>query len=955
MDENDLLSTNKFLATYDNADDAQQENNDEFKKYYKSEVDRVDTKRLRDSLERLSVRSLRLDEDNDSGSLLNTNKFQANTVDPDNISKYTRREKEVKTYVSVDSRDREKLVYSKPNHFKIFLGKTFYNVRKIRLASIEFPNTNAVINSSNNRIYWRNQEDIDDNIIDNKTGTYPVYSTELRIGSYISTTLKTEITNKLGIVKRKNKTGDYHYFLVTLDVDTDIVTFTSLTLKQLQNNPFTTTTGLGTIRVSAISHGYETGDTIYMVGTKTLAGITADTLGGAHNILKINNDEFEFEVTTKASDSVTGGGNTVKMGEEAPFQLLFGRYNSTVAQNIGFPLEDSSLRVSTAIKSINNFYQVRVTTQIPHLFLKSYSHIGQSVTFFGTDVNPSIDGNRIITGVLDNYSFLVSVNSSIEFSSTNIGTVTFAGRPMAIAQLSNYSDTVLVVTYSEHNLDLGDVGSTITFYDTITTPDFNTSNVIDGILSPTQIVILGSVLPNGNMNLTNSELGDGGYMPRHTPLQSHVLDITNITPGVHTTFSCTSHNLRVGDQIKFYNVSTNPAVLLSNGGVFSVLSVLDDDTFNIDFATTSFDSTSIISGAAKIGTKIINLSFPNHKFNNVIQLSSAATDKSISSISSTGTNTIVVTTSASHQLTTGDKVRISNSNSVPSIDGINYTITVTSLTEFTFNLNMTLTTNGSYGIVNYYPRRVRVVTQLEHNLVTGDRVRLMQTNSVPSIDGGGYDVTVESPDTFTINYDQPITVNGSSGILGMNHNFYLYGATTVGGISPNVLNSQMYTVREIIDKDTFSFNCNDFAQSTQRGGGNNLYITSLLHGFDGVQTNTKNSLLNRSINLEGENYVFLCCPQLSTMMNTGSVKDVFARITLDQSPGSVVFSFLSNPKDFDTVPLNQLSELEFSVVNYDGTTYDFNDLDFSFVLEITEVNDVVDSFNISSRRGVGNF
>jgi hypothetical protein len=360
MDENDLLSTNKFLSMYDNADDSKQENNDEFKKYYRAEVDKVDTKRLRDSLERISIRSLRLEEDNDSNSLLNTNKFNLSGPDGDNNSKFTRREKEIKTYVSVDSRDRDKLIYTKPNHFKIFLGKTFYNVKRIRLASIEFPNTNAVINSSNNRIYWRNQEDIDENITDNKTGTYPVYSTELRIGSYISTTLKTEIINKLGAVKRRNKSGDYHYFLVTLDVDTDIVTFTSLTLTQLQNNPFTTTSGLGTIRVSAVNHGFETGDTIYMVGTKTLAGISVDTLGGAHTIYKINNDEFEFEVTTKASDSVTGGGNTVKMGKEAPFQLLFGRYNNTVAQNLGFPLEDSSLRVSTYIKSINNFYQIKI-------------------------------------------------------------------------------------------------------------------------------------------------------------------------------------------------------------------------------------------------------------------------------------------------------------------------------------------------------------------------------------------------------------------------------------------------------------------------------------------------------------------------------------------------------------------------------------------------------------------
>ena len=88
------------------------------------------------------------------------------------------------------------------------------------------------------------------------------------------------------------------------------------------------------------------------------------------------------------------------------------------------------------------------------------------------------------------------------------------------------------------------------------------------------------------------------------------------------------------------------------------------------------------------------------------------------------------------------------------------------------------------------------------------------------------------------------------------------------------------------------------------------------------------------------------------MLNTGQVKDIFARIILDQSPGMMVFNYLSNPKTFDTVPLNSLNEMEFSIANYNGTLYEFNDLDYSFTLEITEIIDTVESFNYSSRRGI---
>jgi len=87
-------------------------------------------------------------------------------------------------------------------------------------------------------------------------------------------------------------------------------------------------------------------------------------------------------------------------------------------------------------------------------------------------------------------------------------------------------------------------------------------------------------------------------------------------------------------------------------------------------------------------------------------------------------------------------------------------------------------------------------------------------------------------------------------------------------------------------------------------------------------------------------------------MNTGDVKNVFARVILDQSPGSMVFSYLSNPKIFDKTPLDKLDELEISIQNYDGTFYEFNDLDYSFTLQITENIDVTDSFNVSSKRGI---
>lgn len=885
-DENDLLSTNKFIST-PKTEDTPPELNEEYKKFYRTSIAASSSGTSRTSLEEVT----------DPNNVMNTNKFvvqpsynhaqsihsaRSNLSRHSNISNASdakdiiqRFKKEVKTYVSVDSRDRNKVLYPKPSNFKIFLGKTFYNVKTIRLASIEFPNTNAVINSTNNIIAWRNYEDIVDDIIDTVTKTYPVYSVELRIGSYISTTLSNEITNKLASLKRRNKVGDFHFFTVDLDIDTDIVTFTSLILTQLPNNPLSVTTGLGIVSVNAPNHGYKTGDSVYLTGVKNLAGLTSSVLSGFHEITVINANTFQFEVNVKAGETAIGGGNTVKSGRSAPFQLLFGEYPHTVAPNIGFPLENSAQRIDTFVKSIENLYQVKIITASPHGLVRA-AVINTVLTINGSTTSPNIDGNRVITNIVDANTILVSVNAPINFNVFSTGQVTYNGAtPLDVLSFSNNeTDTVLLTTFSPHNYKISDIGDTVTLYDTSTVPSFNGDNTIIGTLSDTTLILPGSVLDGGSSNV--SVIGAGGSMARHQPLTTKTVNIANIIPGVITTIVCdAAHTLKVGDKIRINNILTLPSITDRNAGIHEVYSIPSSTSFTINFKTTSFDPISIDNGTAFVGTRIVTVSFPYHGFNTIVSIA-----------------------------------------------------------------------NSGAGVV-------QIITQLPHNLTTGDKIRISSSNCIPSIDDGGYEVTVVSSDTFTIEFVPALSAPGTFGVLGMSNDFYLYGATELGGLTVADLTATLHSVREILDQHTFTFNADNYASSSDKGGGTNVFVSSYRHGFSGTQNNTKNSLLNRSINLEGENYAFLCCPQLATMMNTGPVKDIFARITLDQSPGSMVFAFLSNPKEFETVPLDKLSELEFSVLNWNNTLFDFNDLDYSFVLEITEVVDTTTGFNISSRRGVG--
>jgi hypothetical protein len=877
FDENDLLYSNSFISEPELTNEIGDDFNNEFKTFYKNEQQIIEKRKLKESIDRLSIRSIRLEEDTDDQSLMNTNKFSLKSnIQP---QQQKRKTKEILTYVSIDSRDRNKLLYKKPSYFKIFLGKTFYNVKTIRLASIEFPNTNAVINTTNHHIHWRNKEDVDNDILNAITKTYPEYIVQLRTGSYVSSSLQSEMSNKISLVKRRDNLGSFHYFLVSLDIDTDIVTFTSLILTQLSNNPLQTSVNTGIIVVTAPNHGFSSGDSIYLVGAQTLAGIQGSTLNTKQKISVLNQNTFVFEVNVNASQTLTGGGNTLKTGKIAPFQLLFGEHSTTVAQNIGYPLENSSQLINTYIKSITNLYQANITTTTNHSFSNTTDFLGKVCMVYSSGVSPNIDGAVIITNIISATTFSISINSTLLLESFGSGQVVFNGRTLNIQSISNNNtNTILISTHSEHNYTSNDKGLRITLSDTKTTPNLDETFQLLNVFEDKSFVI-GGILPSGGESI-NNPVGYGGIISRYKPLTTYTIPITDIIiSSSTTTIICPNHNLQLGDTIMIKNIKSSPNI--SNIS-FSIYAIPSSNSIVINTRTGTFNNDTILNGSAYLATGLFTVSFPNHGFNKIIS--------------------------------------IQNTTGLPAGQ-----------------------TAGNLLVLQ---------TQLPHNFTNNQLIRFGQTNSTPLLDDS-FNVTVTGSDTFTVPYSYPIISQGTSGIIGFDQKFYLYNAITVGEISELNINSKEFTVRDILDENTFTFyNRGYFATSIEQGGGSSLYISSLLHGFNGQQTNTKNNVLNRSINLQGENYSFLASPQLSTMMNTGKVRDIFARISLSESPGSMVFTYLSNPKNFDTVPLNSLEELEFSILNYDGTFYEFNDLDYSFTLEITEIQDIIDNFNLSSKRGV---
>jgi hypothetical protein len=924
FDPNDLLSTNVYISKPDLNPNLNSDSNEEFKKYYEKELQKKAESKLISSINKIE-----LNEAEDDTNLLNTNAFESNTNESggggQESGRFTR---DVNTLISIDSRDRTKTVFPKPNHFKIFLGKTFTNVKSIRMVSLEFPNTDAVINTGNNKIYWRNLEDIelDYTVTTNGVIGYPIYSVDLRTGSYTSATLQEEIQSKMNLVRRRQGatstpsiTPDYHYFVPNLDLDTDVVTLTSLSLQQLPNNPFTTSLSSGVITVFYPEHGFLTNDSIYFVGVKAIAGITATILNTFHRITVIGPNQFTFEVNVKAADTVTGGGNTAKAGLKSPFQLLWGENQSTVAQNIGFVLENSGQLIKTQVQSLENIVQMDITLAYEHNFEFSYTYIGQPVSVGTVFNNLFINyATFIITSITSTISLRVQVaNDGIINNLQNnaqANLLKFGNRdPIPVASyIKDPIQSFLITTFTDHNYNLRDINTTVNLYET-TDPNVNDDvsydgpYLVQGVPSSTTIILPG-VLGGQNTHSTNVY----GTFPRKTPLTTWTVKIDDINNnyinlnGVWYTRIVTNipHKMMKNDRVTINNVRATPQFKDN----YIIHSVLTSDSFLIEVTLSNVDRNNLET--AYIGTGLITLSFPSHKFNSVVNIQ----------------------------------------NGVP------------------FNL-----ADSQNNIVSILP--ITITTLNSHNLVEGNIVRLsgtsptyinnvLSTGVEPSMDGGGYIVhSVDSEDSFSIikvlgtsDSFTPITASSNvTGILGLNNDFYLYDIEDIGGISKTMLNNNVYSVRDIIDENTFTFMApNVYATSIETGGGSNVYISSLKHGFNAVQTNTKNNILTRSINLQGEDYCFLTCPQLDTMLNTGRVKNIFSRISLDQPPGYMCFKYLSNPKEFSTMPLDKLEELEFSIIYHNGELYDFNDLDFSFTLEITEVVDATNAFNVSSKRGITN-
>jgi len=114
--------------------------------------------------------------------------------------------------------------------------------------------------------------------------------------------------------------------------------------------------------------------------------------------------------------------------------------------------------------------------------------------------------------------------------------------------------------------------------------------------------------------------------------------------------------------------------------------------------------------------------------------------------------------------------------------------------------------------------------------------------------------------------------------------------------------------------------------------------------FDALRN--KKIFTNKSLTFYKDQYIIMTCKQLSIIKNTTNPIDIFAKINFTKD--EVLVDEIICPPKFYYNPINRLSELTFEFYTPDGKQFDFNNIDHSFVLELTMMDNIPENTGLLS-------
>lgn len=364
----------------------------------------------------------------------------------------------------VDSRNRDKTLYSEPNNYKIILKKTYTNVISIKIKSTEFTNSQQLIRNTpfsikNNILKWKygNNGETDDN---------ETYTATLTPGNYSASQLSTLIENTMNSVLRSN--GKLNNFTVTIDLVTDLVEFSSIDYKTI-SNPFSFTASETTTTIDIAyqnaSNDFSIGQIVYINGSTSVGGISSSNINGSHVITFINTNSFQIIINSSSTfDVVEGGGTSVNIGHGLLFQLLFSEQKSPY-QVLGFLNEDTTFGYTVSNNTELYIYK-KVIIDTINSIIPSSSYSNQTLynPIFGDyllknkhinddfeNIYNSINLNGKVYNIDEDVNYILSKNGNVRLSIKSISKPSIHG--INSSENNIYS---IITTNLPHNLNTGD-------------------------------------------------------------------------------------------------------------------------------------------------------------------------------------------------------------------------------------------------------------------------------------------------------------------------------------------------------------------------------------------------------------------------------------------------------------------------------------------------------------------
>jgi len=281
------------------------------------------------------------------------------------------------------------------NTFKYNLGRTFTNIKRIRLLSTEIPNTQKMIRSSpiakkNNILYWQNIDD----------GDY-IYSVEITPGNYTTDTLATGIQTNINTVPRVNQNNtntatiiylNDHSVNVIIDQNTNVFSisfFTTIILSgSITKSTYTFTDGFNRIIVDHPEHKLNAGDSVVIANAIDTESIPASALNGTFTIESvIDTDHYQIKLNKYNNSStiaVTGGGQAITLLKPLLTRLLF-NYPNTIGTLLGFRNVGDYNAITVYSKTISNTSSYDLDLNLNSLGIAQVDTISNTLLNFNGD------------------------------------------------------------------------------------------------------------------------------------------------------------------------------------------------------------------------------------------------------------------------------------------------------------------------------------------------------------------------------------------------------------------------------------------------------------------------------------------------------------------------------------------------------------------------------------------